>query len=132
MTAIEQDYLELCQRPVSAWVTTYRPDGTAHNSIVWVDVDGVGLSFNTALGRVKEKHLRADPRVAVSVLDPDNVYHWVSVSGTATLHTEGADAQIDALAKKYLGVDTYPMRQPGEQRVTVRISPDRVIGQPTG
>jgi hypothetical protein len=48
------------------------------------------------------------------------------VSGNAELTTEGADAQIDKLAKKYLGQDEYPWRNPEEQRITVRIHPDKV------
>ncbi len=59
------------------------------------------MSFNTARGRAKDKHLRADPRVSVMMLDPQNQYKWVAVSGTASLQEEEADAHIDKLAKKY-------------------------------
>ena len=54
------------------------------------------------------------------------VEQWVAFDGTAELTTEGADAQIDRLAKKYLGKDEYPFRRPDEQRVTVRITPRRI------
>jgi PPOX class probable F420-dependent enzyme len=114
------------------WATTVRPDGSLHNTIVWVDIDGDDVIFNTAVGRAKEKHLRADPRVSVSMLDPKDAFHYVSVSGKAKLETEGADGVIDRLARKYLGVERYPYRSPGEQRITVRVPAERVVFSPGG
>ena len=81
--------------------------------------------FNTSIGRAKERHLRKNPNVSVMVVDPANAYHWVSVSGTAELRTEGGDAGIDHLSNKFIGKD-YPYRQPGEVRVTVRVPSERV------
>ncbi|MBO4275975.1 PPOX class F420-dependent oxidoreductase [Microbispora triticiradicis] len=127
MSKLDENAVALLKEPVHAWVTTVRPDGSLHNTVVWVDIDGEEVVFNTAVGRAKERHLRNNPRVSVSVLDPGNAFRFVSVSGTATLELEGADAVIDGLAKKYLGVDAYPYRQPGEQRVTVRVVPEKVI-----
>jgi PPOX class probable F420-dependent enzyme len=124
---LNDDAKELLRRPVHGWVTTLRPDGSLHSTVVWVDVDGDDVVFNTAVGRAKERHLRANPQVSVSVLDPKDAFHLVSVSGTAQLESEGADAVIDRLAKKYLNVDSYPYRQPGEQRITVRVAPEQVI-----
>ncbi|MEX2613410.1 MAG: hypothetical protein WD380_07520, partial [Gaiellaceae bacterium] len=67
-----------------------------------------------------------DPRVSLAVVDPEDPYRWISVSGTASLVDEGADEHIDRLATKYLGKDSYPFRAPGERRVTVKISPTRI------
>jgi PPOX class probable F420-dependent enzyme len=127
MPTLNDDAKALLRQPIYGWVTTLRPDGSPHSTVVWLDVDGEEVTFNTAVGRAKERHIRRDPRVTVSVLDPNDGYHLVSVSGTATVTTDGADAQIDALAKKYLGVDSYPFRRPDEQRVSVRVSPEKVI-----
>ncbi|WP_344919709.1 TIGR03618 family F420-dependent PPOX class oxidoreductase [Streptosporangium oxazolinicum] len=127
MGKLNEDAKELLGRPLHAWVTTVRPDGSLHSTVVWVDVDGDDVVFNTAVGRAKERHLRADPRVSVSVLDPEDAARLVSVSGTARLELEGADEVVDHLAKKYLGVESYPFRTPGERRVTVRVTPDDVI-----
>ncbi|WP_327047370.1 PPOX class F420-dependent oxidoreductase [Microbispora sp. NBC_01189] len=127
MSKLDENAVALLKEPIHAWVTTVRPDGSLHNTVVWVTVDGDEVVFNTAVGRAKEKHLRDDPRVSVSVLDPNDAFRFVSVSGTATLELDGADAVIDGLTKKYLGVDTYPYRQPGEQRVTVRVVPEKVV-----
>src|SRR2546423_14967017 len=115
------------ENPFVGVVTTLREDGSPHSTVVWVDVEESGdVSFNPALGRAKPRELEHDPRVALLVLDPNDPYKWVALDGTAELTTEGADAQIDRLAKKYLGKDEYPFRSPGEQRVTVRITPRRV------
>lgn len=108
-------------------LTTLRDDGSAHATVVWVDVDDAGTpGFNTARGRAKPRHIERDPRVTLTVVNPANGYQWLSVTGTARLVDEGADAQIDKLAKKYLDADTYPFRKPDERRVSVPITPERV------
>jgi PPOX class probable F420-dependent enzyme len=106
--------------------TTLREDGSPHSTIVWVDVEGDKVSFNTALGRAKPRHLEHDPRASVLMVDPSDSFKWVAVSGPAELTEEGADAQIDKLAKKYLGKDEYPWRNPEETRVKVLIEPEKV------
>lgn len=100
-------------------------DGRPHVSPVWIAVDGDRLVVNTAEGRVKDRLLQPGAPVAVSATRPGDDYENVLVRGTvAERTTEGADAVIDALAKKYLDADSYPFRQPGEVRVTVVIQPD--------
>jgi PPOX class probable F420-dependent enzyme len=113
--------------PFAAIVTTLRADGTPHSTVVWIEEEGGDVLFNTAEGRAKPRELKADPRVSVTMVDPSDMFKWISVSGNAELTTEGAREQIDRLAKKYLGKDEYPWYQ-GEQRVTVRIKPDKVDG----
>jgi PPOX class probable F420-dependent enzyme len=120
----ERKFLE--ENPFVGTVTTLRDDGSPHSTIVWVDVEGDKVSFNTARGRAKSKHLEHDPRASLLMVDPNDSYKWVAVSGKAQLTEEGADAQIDKLAKKYLGQDEYPWRNPQEQRVKVVIDPEHV------
>ena len=114
------------ESPYVGVVTTLREDGSPHSTIVWVDVEGDKVSFNTALGRAKPKHLKHDPRASLLMVDPNDAFKWVAVSGPAEMTEEGADAQIDKLAKKYLGKDEYPWRNPQEKRVKVLIEPDKV------
>lgn len=127
MAALNDDAKELLRNPYYAWVTTLHPDGSPHSTVVWVDVDGDDVIFNTAVGRVKEKNLRRDPRLTIGVLDPANGYHSVSIAGKAQFDEASGDAVIDRLAKKYLGADSYPFRRPGEIRVTVRVSAEKVV-----
>ena len=126
LTPAQRDFLE---NPFVGVVTDLRPDGSPHSTIVWVDVDDEGVSFNTAYGRAKPRYIAGDGRVSLTVVDPQDPYRWLSVSGTATLLDDGADGQIDRLAKKYIGADSYPFRQPGEQRVSVRIAIEQVDGR---
>jgi PPOX class probable F420-dependent enzyme len=116
----------LDENPFVGTVTTLRPDGSPHSTIVWVDVEDGKVSFNTALGRAKPRYLVRDPRASLLVVDPEDPYRWVSVSGHAELTEEGADAQIDKLAKKYIGKDEYPWRKPEETRIKVLIEPEQV------
>jgi PPOX class probable F420-dependent enzyme len=108
-------------------VVTLREDGSPHATPVWIDTDGENVLFNTAIGRAKERHLRRDPRVAVTVLPAeDQQSGYVSVTGTAEITEEGANEHIDKLAKKYIGQDKYPYHQPDERRVVVTVKPDKV------
>jgi len=126
MAMLDEKARSFLEQPYVGQVTTLRPDGSPHSTVVWVDTDTDVVMFNTAVGRAKERYLRRDPRVALIVVDPENAYRWVSIDGKAELTTEGAEAQIDKLAKKYLGQDEYPWRKPEEERITVRIHPERI------
>ncbi len=116
----------LAENPFVGIVTELRKDGSPHSTVVWVDVEDGKVSFNTARGRAKPTNLDHDPRASLLVVDPNDPYKWVAVSGHAELTEEGADAQIDKLAKKYLGKDEYPWRDPQETRVKVLIEPEQV------
>ena len=71
------------------------------------------------------KNVRRDPRIALAIVDPDNPYRYLEIRGRVVEITEqGADDHIDKLAKKYLGVDKYPYRQPSETRVIYKIKPE--------
>ena len=110
-----------------AHLSTVNADGSPQVTPVWFDSDGTHLRVNTARGRLKDRNLRRNPVVALAVMDPDNPYRYVQVKGRVAEVTEsGADAHIDALAKKYMGVDQYPYRRAGEVRVIFRIRPERV------
>ncbi len=114
------------ENPYVGVVTTLREDGSPHSTVVWVDLEDGTPSFNTAFGRKKPKNLEQDPRAALLVIDPQDAYKWIAIDGRVELTTDGADAQVDKLAKKYLGKDEYPWRNPEEVRVTVKIHPEHV------
>lgn len=111
-------------------VVTLRADGSPHATPVWIDTDGDNVLFNTSIGRAKERHLRRDPRVSVTVLPAeDQQSGYVSVTGTAEITEDGAKEHIDSLAQKYLGQAEYPYLQPGERRVIVKVKPDKIDAQ---
>jgi PPOX class probable F420-dependent enzyme len=129
MAAIPEQYRDLFNKKAFAHIATVGKGNTPQSTPVWVDYDGTHIRINTARGRVKDKNLQANPKVAMSILDPDNPYRYVQVRGRVAEMTEkGADEHIDALAKKYTGADRYGHRQPGEVRVMVKIVPERVQG----
>ncbi|MCS6817843.1 MAG: PPOX class F420-dependent oxidoreductase [Blastocatellia bacterium] len=126
---IPNEYLDLFQKRAFAVLATLMPDGSPQVTPVWCDFDGTHVLVNSARGRVKDRNMRRDPRVALVILDPENPYRYVEIRGRVVEITEeGADAHIDRLAKKYLGLETYPYRQPGEVRVLYKIRPERVSG----
>jgi len=111
-----------------ASVATVMPDGTPQVSLVWVDSDGENIIINTAEGRLKTENLRRSGAIALAIADSENHYNQAMIRGKIVEDThEGADEHINALAKKYLGVDVYPHRQPDEQRVIFKIKPEKVF-----
>jgi PPOX class probable F420-dependent enzyme len=130
MAAIPDQYKDLLQKKAFAHLGTVMKDGSPQVTPIWVDYDGTHVRINSAKGRWKDKNMRNRPKVALSILDPDNPYRYMQIRGTVTEVTEsGADAHIDSLAKKYLGQDKYPYRQPGEVRVIYKIAVERVNAQ---
>jgi PPOX class probable F420-dependent enzyme len=124
---IPDKYKDLTSKVAFAQLATVMPDGTPQVTPVWYDYDGRHVCVNTAKGRVKDKNMRRNKKVALSVQDPENPYRYLAIQGEiADITEEGADAHIDSLAKKYLGKDKYPFRQPGEVRVIYKIRPDKV------
>jgi PPOX class probable F420-dependent enzyme len=126
---IPSQFLDLFQKKAFASLATVMPDGTAQVTPVWVDYDGGRVIVNSARGRRKDKNMKVGASVALAIMDPDNPYRHLQVRGRVSEVTEqGADAHIDRMAKKYLGKDKYPFRQPGEVRVIYRITPTSSSG----
>ncbi len=123
--AIPEKYRDLFQKRAFASLGTLMPDGSPQVTPVWCDFDGEHVIFNSAKGRRKDRNVRRDPRVALAIMDPDNPYRYLEIRGHVVEITEqGADTHIDKMANKYLGVDKYPYRQPGEVRVMYKIRPE--------
>ena len=124
---IPQQFRDLLTKKAFASLATVMADGSPQVTPVWFDFDGTHLRVNSAKGRVKDRNMRRNGRVALSILDPENPYRHVAIRGRVEEITEaGADAHIDSLSKRYLGKDRYPNRRPGEVRVIYRIRPERV------
>lgn len=118
---------EILEAPNYAVVSIPRTDGTVHSIVVWADLDGEQILLNSAVGRHWPANLKRAGRATVVMMADGNPYEWVAVEGElAEATTDGADPDIDRLAKKYLGVDSYPYRSPDEQRISFRLRPERI------
>ncbi|MFB6111033.1 MAG: PPOX class F420-dependent oxidoreductase [Halobacteriaceae archaeon] len=127
--SIPAEFTGLFEQKSFAHFATVMPDGTPQVTPVWVDHDGDDVLVNTARGRQKERNVTRNPRVGVSVLDPEDPYRYVSIRGEVVEVTEdGAVDHIDTLAQRYMGVEEYPHHgEEGGPRVIIRIRPHRVI-----
>ena len=127
MKQVPESHADILNKPAFAHLSTLMSDGSPQSSAVWIDTEGGSIVINSAEGRLKDRNIRRDPRVAVSVTDPENPYRSLMIRGrVAKITNDGADRHIDRMAKKYMGVDEYPFRQPGEVRVMYYIEPDRI------
>lgn len=126
-STIPDNYLDLFSKRAFGHLATLMPDGSPQVTPVWVDLIDGHFIVNSAVGRLKDRNVRRDPRVAIEIIDPDNPYRHLAVRGRVVEVTQaGADEHINKMAKKYLGKDVYPFRQPGEVRVIYKIKPERV------
>lgn len=127
---LPEAYMDLFERRSFGHLATVMADGSPHVTPVWVDSDGTHVLVNSARGRLKDRNIARRPEVAIDILDPDDPYRYLAVRGRVVeaIDDERADAHIDKLARRYLGVETYPGRNraPGEVRVIYVIAPERV------
>ena len=125
-TALPQSVKKILGDKAYGHVITFDQSAKPQVTMVWLDVDGDEVVFNTAEGRLKPKNLRRDPRVIISVQDRNDPQSYMVFHGKATVSEDGADQHIDKLAKRFLGADKYPFRQPGEKRLLIKVRPDKV------
>lgn len=124
---IPEQYRDLFTKKAFAYLGTVMSDGSPQVTPVWCDYDGTYIRVNTAKGRVKDRNMRRNKKVAITISDPENSYRYLAVRGeVAEITEQGADAHIDLLTKKYLGKEKYPYRQPGEVRVLYKIRPEKI------
>lgn len=124
---IPEAFDDLFDRPIVVVLATVMPDGQPQVTPMWYDQHGDQIWVNSAIGRQKDRNMRARPQVAVSVVDPDNPYRWLEVRGRVVEMATGeaAVAHMDGLAQKYMNRATYPLPA-GEQRCIYKIEPTRV------
>jgi PPOX class probable F420-dependent enzyme len=128
-STIPEKFSDLFQKRAFAMFATLMPDGHPQVTPVWCDLTDGHVVVNTAQGRQKDKNIRRDPRVTLTVIDPDNPYRYLEIRGRVEqITTDGADAHIDKMAMKYLGKEKYPFRQAGEVREIVKVRPEHVSG----
>jgi PPOX class probable F420-dependent enzyme len=124
---IPQKYVDLFDKKAFGHLATIMPDGTPQVTPVWVDYDGKHVRFNSARGRVKDKNVRSNAQVAISMQDPDNPYRYLEIRGRVVEITEtGADDHANKLSQKYVGKPVYTKRSPSEVRVLYKVEPQKV------
>ena len=131
-TLNDQPVRELLEQPNCAVISTLNPDGSVLDTVAWINAEDGAVAVNSAKGRKWPTNLERDPHINVLVYEAGNPYNFVEIRGRAEGSTDGADDHIDALAKKYIGQDKYPYRQPGEQRIKFVVKPDHVRHQRQG
>ena len=122
------DIAELLEKPNHAVISTLNADGSVHSTIIWINVEGDNIAFNSARGRVWPANLERDPRVTLTLLNEDDPYEYAVLNGSAVVvdAATDADSHMDTLAKKYLDQDVYPWRTEGEQRIKFNLAPDKI------
>jgi PPOX class probable F420-dependent enzyme len=117
----------LFEEPNILFVATVNSDGSPQVTPVWAALENENITFNTAVGRAKERNMRREPRIGLSIVSRDDPYKKVDLAGRVVDFIEGdeAQAQIDDLSEKYIGQRPYPWRQEGEERVKVIVEPLR-------
>lgn len=122
---------ELFEGKNFAFLSSLMKDGSPHVTPTWVDVEDDNILINTALGRTKQRNISRDPRIALSIINQDNQYEMVTVRGKVTEQITGdvAEKHIDKLARKYINLDKYPRRSKNEQRVILKIKPEKIFHQ---
>jgi PPOX class probable F420-dependent enzyme len=125
MAQLSEKARRLIEGPNLAFLADLKDDGSPHVSPVWIHHEDGYITFNTAIGRLKERNIRRDPRIAISIANADDPYEKIDIRGRVVEIIEGEDADrhIDELAKKYTGNDAYPWRRPGERRVKMVVEP---------
>jgi len=128
MAEITPEVRTRLEQPAFWFLATLRKDGSPNVTSVWADVQDGAVLVNTSKGRAKERQVRRDPRVSMTAADPENPYSWIQISGRVVDMVDGQEAldHIDAMAKKYLDQDKYPYLQPGEERVILKIEPEKI------
>jgi len=120
---------ELFESKNFAFLASLMSDGSPHITPIWVDIENGNILVNTAIGRTKQENISKNPRVALSLIDQNNPYEMVTLRGKVIEQITGetAEKHIDKLSKKYIGVDKYPRRFKGEQRVILKIKPEKIF-----
>jgi PPOX class probable F420-dependent enzyme len=124
-TIIPKSHDDLLNSTALAHVATIGPDGEPQVNPVWFDWNGEDILFSQTTTRQKAKNVAREPRIALSIVDPENPYRYLEVRGTVVRVDDDPDnAFIDKMAQKYLGQEKYPWSRPGEQRIVIVVRPE--------
>ena len=127
MAAIPDDLKDLLDKAALAHVATVTPKGSPRTSPMWFEWDGEHVLLSHTKARAKYRDVQANPRIALSIADPENPYRYLEIRGPVEIEDDPDKTLIHRLAKKYRGVDRYEWDGPGDHRVIFRVTPERVV-----
>ncbi len=125
-TGIPPTHADILDKRCFASVATLRPDGRLSCNPVSILWDGETIRFSTREGTKKVRNLLADPRIALSILDPDDPTRYIEIRGTAAITDDDDRRFVDQIARKYMDVDEYPYDPPGAKRLVVTVDIEQV------
>ncbi len=128
MITLSAELQRLLQKRVVCFFATIMPDGSPHMTQTWVDTDGTFILINTVEGHQKLRNVRRDPRVMISVVDPSHSERAVNIRGRVSEITrEGADQHFQQLIQRNLGQQEYSYGRPGQVRILLKITPEKIF-----
>lgn len=140
---LDPTYRQLMDEPYACVMAIEGPDGRASLTPMWFDYEGDKVLVNVAEHRPKARWIRKNPQITILIMNPQNMYHWLSMKVTVEREvseddpTEGprVTAQLNKIWQKYVGQgDEYGLRDPSfeERRVLFECRVDKLatFGQP--
>jgi PPOX class probable F420-dependent enzyme len=122
---IPEGYEDLLESTALAHVATIGPQGKPPNNPVWFGWDGEHIKFSQTKARQKYRNVGRAPRIAFSIVDPENPYRYLEIRGEVVRIEDDPDLDfINSMAKKYLDMDKYPYHQPADERVVIFTRPE--------
>ena len=125
MIALPDEAKRLLDAKTFPVLATVNRDGSPQSSVIWIKRDGDEAVFSSIRGRRKTRNMERDPRVSITVFDPDEPYRYVEIRGTVTMTDAGGRELIDELSMKYNG-SAFHAEPEGTIRVVFRVTPTHV------
>ncbi len=126
---IPESHTDILQAKAILHLASIGPDGTPQNKPLWFSYEDGKIKFSTMKSRQNYRNIIRDSHVAVSIIHPENPYKYLEVRGNVSIEDDPSYAFINSLAKKYMGVEKYPMTETGDERVIATLTPTKVSSQ---
>jgi PPOX class probable F420-dependent enzyme len=130
MPEVPASHVDLLERPTFAHLATVRPDGSPQSSVMWFAWDGSLIRMTHTRTRQKFANLAREPRVALSIADPDDQYRFLEVRGTVEKTEDDPGAEFYRSLQRRYGAE-HPIKD-ADVRVVITIRPDRYIAVRSG
>jgi PPOX class probable F420-dependent enzyme len=123
---IPTGYEDLLQRPLYANLATVRPDGAPQSNVMWFEWTGQAIRLTHTKNRQKYRNLEHEPRVALSIADPDDPLRFLEIRGVVASIDDDDDTASFYKALQHRYGEDYQVTD-ADVRVVVTIRPTRFI-----